>query len=129
VLFAMGRRRDMPRFVSRLWESESQTTPYLAILIMGGAIALLVLIGDVKVTWSFSAFSVLVYYALTNLSALQIPDEERLYPRWIAWVGLSSCLFLAFWVEQQIWLVGVGLIIAGLIWKTVFRKLAASLSE
>jgi APA family basic amino acid/polyamine antiporter len=127
VLFAMGRRRDMPSFVARL--NESRSTPYVAVLIMGTAIACLVLIGDVRTTWSFSAFSVLVYYALTDLSALQIPDDERLYPKWIAWVGLSACLFLAFWVEQQIWLVGVGLIGAGLLWKTVIKKLATSFSE
>lgn len=128
VLFAMGRRRDMPSFVSRVKEQDSKTTPYIAVLIMGAAIASLVLIGNVKTTWSFSAFSVLVYYALTDLSALQIPDEDRLYPKWIAWIGLAACLFLAFWVEQQIWLIGIGLIIAGLIWK-MLRKLASSYSE
>lgn len=124
VLFAMGRRQDMPRFVSKM--NSSRTTPYIAVLIMGTAIACLVLIGDVRTTWSFSAFSVLIYYAITDLSALQIPDEERLYPKWIAWIGLSACLFLAFWVEQRIWLVGIGLIIAGLIWKTLIRKLVIS---
>jgi basic amino acid/polyamine antiporter, APA family len=128
VLFAMGRRLDMPRFVARVKENESNTTPYVAVMIMGGAIAGLVLIGNVKTTWSFSAFSVLVYYALTDLSALQIPDEERLYPKWIAWIGLAACLFLAFWVERQIWLIGIGLIIAGLIWKMA-RKLASSYSQ
>lgn len=121
VLFAMGRRRDMPNLVARL--DASSKTPSVAVLIMGGAIAALVAIGNVKTTWSFSAFAVLVYYALTNLSALQIPPEQRLYPKWIAWVGLGACLFLAFWVERQIWLVGLSLIAAGLIWKAV-RKLA-----
>lgn len=113
VLFAMGRRRDMPRIVARL--NQSETTPYVAIIIMGVAIAAIVLIGDVRITWSFSAFAVLVYYALTDLSALHIPDSDRLYPRWIAWIGLSACLFLAFWVEQQIWLTGLGLIAIGLV--------------
>jgi APA family basic amino acid/polyamine antiporter len=127
VLLAMGRRRDMPKFVARM--NSSRTNPYIAVLIMGTAIACLVLIGDVVTTWSFSAFSVLIYYAITDLSALQIPDEQRLYPKWIAWIGLSACLFLAFWVEQRIWLVGVGLIVAGLIWKTLIRKLVMSYSE
>ncbi|MBE9191232.1 amino acid permease [Gloeocapsopsis crepidinum LEGE 06123] len=126
VLLAMGRRQDMPKFVSKM--NSSRTTPYIAVLIMGTAIACLVLIGDVRTTWSFSAFSVLIYYAITDLSALQIPDEQRLYPKWIAWIGLSACLFLAFWVEQRVWLVGIGLIVAGLIWKTVIRKLVMSSS-
>ncbi|MBD0337143.1 MAG: amino acid permease [Cyanobacteria bacterium Co-bin13] len=120
VLFAMGRRQDMPPGVAHLRSEGS--TPRVAILVMGGAIAALVMIGDVVTTWSFSAFSVLIYYAITDLSALQIPDQDRLYPKWIAWVGLSACLFLAFWVDAQIWLVGLGLIAAGLLWKTVIRK-------
>ncbi|MBF2000905.1 MAG: amino acid permease [Synechococcales cyanobacterium C42_A2020_086] len=123
VLFAMGRRRDMPSVVARL--NPSETTPYVAVIVMGGVIAALVLIGDVRITWSFSAFSVLVYYALTDLSALQIPETDRLYPKWIAWIGLAACLFLAFWVEQQIWRVGLGLIAAGLAWRWGMQNLTA----
>lgn len=122
VLFAMGRRGDMPRIVARL--DRSETSPNIAIVIMGIAIGTLVLIGDVKTTWSFSAFSVLVYYALTNFAALKLSDSDRLYPKWIAWVGLLSCLFLAFWVEQRVWLVGIGLIVVGLIWQALFQKSA-----
>lgn len=121
VLFAMGRRRDMPSFVARL--DASRDTPYIAVLIMGTIIACLVLIGNVSTTWSFSAFSVLIYYSISDFAALKVPDNERLYPKWIAWLGLAACLFLAFWVEQQIWLVGIGLVAIGLIWKTFISKL------
>jgi basic amino acid/polyamine antiporter, APA family len=115
VVLAMGRRGDLPVVVARL--NSTQTTPTIAVLVVGGAIALLVLIGNVKTTWSFSAFNVLVYYALTNWAALRLSPTERLYPQWIAWVGLGSCGFLAFWVEWQIWLWGLGLIGLGLAWK------------
>ena len=121
VLLAMGRRRDVPKVVARL--NAGQTTPYVAVVVVGVAIAFLVLIGDVKTTWSFSAFNVLIYYAITNFAALQLSPEERLYPQWLGWVGLASCLFLAFWVEQQIWLVGLGLIIVGLIWHSLIHRL------
>jgi APA family basic amino acid/polyamine antiporter len=47
--------------------------------------------------------------------------HERRYPRWIAGLGLVCCLGLAFWVERRIWLVGVGLILAGLAWHAVAR--------
>jgi len=114
VLLAMGRRGDAPRFLAQL--NAQQTTPYRAVLVVGGAIALLVLLGNVKTTWSFSAFSVLIYYAITNLAALRLSARERLYPVWVGWLGLASCLFLAFWVESTVWLVGLGLILAGLVW-------------
>ncbi|MGD1700873.1 APC family permease [Dapis sp. BLCC M229] len=120
VLLAMGRRRDVPKVVARL--NSGQTTPYIAVVAVGVAIAFLVLIGDVKTTWSFSAFNVLIYYAITNFAALQLSPEERLYPQWLGWVGLASCLFLAFWVEQQIWLVGLGLILVGLIWHSLIHR-------
>lgn len=119
VLLAMARRRDLPSSLARL--NQSRTTPYLAVLVVGIAISCFVLIGNVRTTWSFSAFTVLIYYALTNLSALKLSKAEQLYPKWVAWVGLASCLFLAFWVEQQIWLIGIGLILIGLIWRVVFR--------
>jgi APA family basic amino acid/polyamine antiporter len=120
VLLAMGRRGDMPTFLGKL--NPSGTTPTSAVIVMGVVIALLVLIGNVKTTWSFSAFTVLIYYSLTNLSALQLSPEERLFPRWLAWVGLGACLFLAFWVQVEIWLLGVVLIGVGLIWQMLMQR-------
>ncbi|AFY46463.1 amino acid transporter [Nostoc sp. PCC 7524] len=121
VLLAMGRRTDAPKFLARL--NQGQTAPYWAVIVVGVAIAFLVLLGNVKTTWSFSAFSVLIYYAITNFAALKLPASERLYPVWIGWIGLLSCLFLAFWVESAIWQVGLGLIVAGLIWHHLRRSL------
>ncbi|MCC3527615.1 MAG: amino acid permease [Microcoleus sp. PH2017_22_RUC_O_B] len=119
VWLAMGRRLDMPRVLARL--NPAGTTPYVAVVVVEIAIALLILTGNVKTTWSFSAFSVLIYYAITNAAALQLTSAERLYPQWLAWVGLGSCLFLAFWVETQIWLAGLALIGGGLIWRAIVR--------
>lgn len=119
VLLAMGRRADAPRLFARL--NREQTAPYWAVIGVGIAIAFLVLLGNVKTTWSFSAFSVLIYYAITNFAALRLPPSQRLFPRWVGWVGLVSCLFLAFWVESAIWQLGLGLIVAGLIWHQVRR--------
>ena len=70
----------------------------------------LVLLGDIKITWSFSAFTVLVYYGLTNVCALRLPVEARRFPRWVAWAGLVSCFGLAFFVEWQVCLAGLGLL-------------------
>jgi APA family basic amino acid/polyamine antiporter len=121
VLLAMGRRRDMPTATARV--NTNNSTPYVAVVIIGLGIAVLVLIGNVKTTWSFSAFTVLIYYSITNLAALQLKEEERLYPKWIAWVGLAACLFLAFWVEVEIWLAGLGMIALGLIWHAAAQRL------
>jgi APA family basic amino acid/polyamine antiporter len=80
VLLAMGRRGDMPQAAARL--NESRTTPYVAVAVVGAVVGGLALIGSVRTTWSFSAFTVLIYYAITNWAALRLPAERRLYPRW-----------------------------------------------
>jgi len=120
VLLAMARRGDMPPALASI--DERHASPRLAVIVTGAAIAGLTLIGSVKTTWSFSAFTVLVYYAITNLAALKLPPEHRRYPRWIPALGLASCLGLAFWVDAVIWLVGLGLIAAGLVWKLFARR-------
>jgi len=122
VLLAMGRRRDMPPAVARL--DAAGTTPCVAVTVVGLSVAGLAAIGSVKTTWTFSAFTVLIYYAITNLAALRLDRAERLYPRILAWCGLGACLFLAFWVEWRIWAVGLGLIVVGLVWHGVARWMA-----
>lgn len=124
VLLAMGRRHDMPPAVAQL--NASGTTPYIAVIVMGTFIAGLVLIGDVKTTWSFSAFTVLIYYSITNFAALQLTDAERLFPRALSWAGLGACLFLAFWVEVEVWVIGVIILGAGLIWQRLARSIFGS---
>ena len=119
VLLAMGRRGDMPSATARI--NASGTTPTVAVVVMGVVVAGLVLIGDVRTTWTFSAFTVLVYYSITNLAALRLTDSQRRFPRWISVFGLLACFFLAFWVDPAIWLVGIGLLVAGLATRAVLR--------
>lgn len=124
VLLAMGRRGDMPAVMARL--DRTGATPVAAVLAIGALIAGLTLIGSVKTTWSFSAFTVLIYYAITNASALAMPSHLRLFPRWIPVAGLVACLFLAFWVEWRIWLTGLILIVAGLGWHWLMNRFQKS---
>ena len=120
VLLAMGRRGDMPRATTNL--NANQTTPYVAVIVIGVIVIALACIGDLKTTWSFSAFTVLVYYAMTNLASLRLPAETRIYPRIFAWLGLFSCLFLAFWVDLKIWTIGLGLIGVGMAWHWIAQR-------
>ena len=124
VLLAMSRRGDMPRGLSRL--DGEHASPRRAVIVVGVIIAALALTGSVRLTWSFSAFTVLVYYALTNLAALRLPTESRLYPQWVPTCGLVSCVGLAFWVEPTIWFAGLVLIGVGVLWHGVARRNARS---
>ncbi len=117
VLLAMGRRGDMPAMFVNLMPS---------ILLCSIVIVALAAIGSIKVAWSFSAFTVLVYYAITNLAALQLSPQERLFSRLWAWIGLITCLLLAFSVEWKIWAVGLSVLAVGICARwlclTIYRR-------
>jgi len=100
VLLAMGRRGDAPRMLATMRGDQ----PAAAIIAVALGIAGLSLIGDVRVAWTFSAVSVLIYYAVTNLAALRLTPEQRLFPRWVSWSGLAGCLGLAAFVPLAYWL-------------------------
>jgi APA family basic amino acid/polyamine antiporter len=109
VWLAMGRRADMP---ARLAGLDSRSTPVAAVITAAVPVAVIALIGDMSLAWSYSAFNVLLYYGLTNLAALAL-DRRR----GTAWLGLGTCVFLSFFVPLQVWLTGTALIVVGLIWK------------
>ncbi|UUO07245.1 APC family permease [Blastopirellula sp. J2-11] len=123
VVLAMGRRRDLPAIFGQL--NAAQTTPTAAVQLVAAIVMGLVLIGDVKTTWSFSAFTVLIYYALTNLAALRLTRKQRLYPAVFAWIGLAICLLLPFWVDAAVWQWGLLLIAAGLIWHFLAQQITS----
>ncbi len=121
VVLAMGRRRDLPSLFGRV--SRDGSAPAPAVVAVGILIALLASLGSVETSWAFSAFTVLVYYAITNLAALRLPRGKRLYPAWISAAGLVACLFLAFWVPAAIWVAGIGLLAAGFVWQWLASRL------
>lgn len=111
VALAMGRRADLPPIFGTI--DAAGTTPVPAVLLVGTVIGGLTMLGDVGTTWSLSAFTVLVYYAVTNAAALRLPVEHRLYPRWVSVAGLLGCLGLAAWVDARFWIWGFGLLAVG----------------
>lgn len=113
VLLAMGRRSDMPAKTAQL---------NVSVIVVGVIILVLTLLGNVKTTWSLSAFTVLIYYSITNLAALQLSTEERLYPRFVSWCGLAGCLLLAFAIEPKVWISGIVIALIGLVWFAVRKR-------
>jgi basic amino acid/polyamine antiporter, APA family len=95
----------------------TRLSPRLAKLLVTIALGCIVLVGDVRTIWSFSAFAFLLSTALMHGIALR--RNVTFYPRWQHWLGLVSCLFLAFWVSWDVWLVSLGLVALALIWRGV----------
>ncbi len=115
VWLAMAREGDMPRSLAAV--DAAGTSPRRAVLVSGLLIALLSLGGQLELTWGFSAFSVLGYYAITNLCVLRLQPEQRRFPVALAWLGLLSCLALAWMVPAAAWRTGLGLLALGLLWR------------
>ena len=119
VAFAMGRQGDAPAILSRI---NRQNEPLIATLCVGSGIALIALFGGLANIWSFSAFTVLIYYAITNLAALQLSDEERLYPRFVSWLGLVGCLGLSVWISPRAILIGSAILLVGLGLRALLKR-------
>jgi len=123
VVLAMARQGDAPAPLANI--SAARASPVAAVFVCGAAIAVLASTGSVKLSWSLSAFTVLLYYAITNLAALRLPRDDRRFPRAIALGGLVACLGLACWVEWRAWVIGLTLLTVGFMLRAVLRHLAS----
>ncbi len=121
VIFAMGRNSDLPPLLSRL--SPNRLTPIYSIVSSGLIICIIVILGDIKTTWSLSAFSVLIYYGITNLSALKLSKKERFFPKSISFIGLCFCILIAFYIDYKVIKLGLSLLGAGTIYYIINKKI------
>ena len=81
--------------------------------------AAFVLVGSIRLTWSFSALTVLVYYAITNIAALRQPAEQRRVPLVVQIVGLSGCVALAVFLGPVMWLWAAAVVVLGVTWRSI----------
>jgi len=91
--FAMAAARDLPAWLDAV--HPKYRVPYRAEIAIGAAVIALVAVLDVSRAIGFSSFAVLVYYAVTNASALTLPRDGRRRARPIAVLGLVGCIAVA----------------------------------
>lgn len=111
VWMAMGRRGDLPAGIARL--NTDRTSPVTAVTVTGVVTGLLCLTGNLQISWTFSALTVLVYYGLTNLCAMRMPANERKLPFLVPLTGFLTCLLLVFFIPVQILIYGMIAVAAG----------------
>lgn len=92
--FSMASNGDLPRWLSAVHRRFK--VPHRADIAAAGMIAVIVLSGDIRSAIGFSAFTILIYYAITNAAAFTLPNAQRLRPRWLAAAGFLLCGVLAF---------------------------------
>ena len=113
MLFAMAADRRMPSYLARV--HPVHRVPHLSELTVGVILVAVVLLADLRAAIGFSSFTVLLYYAVTNLSAYTLTEQERLYGRYLAVLGLSGCLLLAFTLPAMAVGIGSAVMLAGIL--------------
>lgn len=121
MLYAMALRGDMPAVFGHVHPRFG--VPDRGILLTGAAALLVALFGTLQAIVSAASFTILVYYSITNVAALRLHPDQRLYPRWVAVAGLVGCIALALSLPAVVMLSGGGLLVAGLAWRSLYRTL------
>ena len=92
VFVAMARDKNIPGLFKTIHPVHN--SPYLADL----SVLILVVVGvlylNVVDSIKLSAFFILIYYSITNLSILKLQKNKRLFPSFFALYGLTTCLIL-----------------------------------
>jgi len=121
MMFAMARRSDLPRFLERIHPTHD--VPHLGIFLTAFIILLLSVFGTLQVVVSAAAFTILLYYSITNIAAFRMASEDKLFPDWIPLVGLISCLLLAFSLKPATIATGLGLLAVGFALRWLVHRL------
>jgi basic amino acid/polyamine antiporter, APA family len=118
TVLAMARRRDLPAGLDAV--HPRYRVPHRAELAVAIAVVALVSLGDIRDAIGFSSFTVLVYYAITNASALTL--RGGLPRQLLAGAGLLGCLTLAATLPVGNVAAGLAVLAAGALWFIVRRR-------
>ncbi|WP_022883143.1 APC family permease [Gryllotalpicola ginsengisoli] len=119
---AMAREGDLPEWLAAVhprWRVPHRAEFALAVVTIA-----LVLLVDLRSAIGFSSFGVLLYYFVANVSALQQPDPQRRWPRWLQVLGAAACLVLVITLPWQSSLAGVGVLAVGVAYRLLRRRAA-----
>ncbi|GMV88806.1 MAG: putative transporter [Chthonomonas sp.] len=119
VLLAMARRGDLPGGLAQV--DARHGVPVAAVLTTGGLILLVTLVGRIEWVASTAAFTILLYYAVANSASLRLPREALMFPRWVSWAGLATCLLFAASIRPAVAGAGLGLLAIGFAVRAVVR--------
>jgi APA family basic amino acid/polyamine antiporter len=119
MLFAMGRRRDLPAFFEKT--NSRSAVPVISVLFTGAVILTLVVMGNLPQIAATASFTILLYYSVANLAAWRLPKEQRRFPRAVQVIGLVFCISMALALDWQVILTGLGVLLIGFILRAVVK--------
>jgi basic amino acid/polyamine antiporter, APA family len=120
MMLAMGRRNDLPK-VFELIHSRYRV-PHLGIFVTGAIILLLTLFGTFEFIVRAATFTILLYYSITNIAALNQPRQEQIYGKLIPSLGLAGCLVMSLSLPVNVIVSGIALLLAGFVFRYFLQR-------
>lgn len=108
---AMSRRRDLPKAFAHI--DPRRSLPIRAELTVALLAIVIITVFDLRSSIALSGVGVLVYYAITNASALTLPSRRRDMVQ--ASLGLIGCLALVACLPQNVLIVGSCVLVCGVL--------------
>ncbi len=120
VAFAMGRESDLPTGLAKLGAGKN---PWRSVIFVGAITLVVAAFAPLELSVAVSSFGTLIYYSITNVSALKLSRSQRTFPRALAMAGLAGCLGLAFALSPEYVLIGLLVLVVGLVFYVVRQRI------
>jgi APA family basic amino acid/polyamine antiporter len=123
VAFAMGRQSDLPQGLAKLGAGKN---PWRSVIFVGVITLVVAAFAPLELSVAVSSFGTLLYYSITNVSALKLPAAQRMFPRALATAGLAGCLGLAFALSPEYVVIGLVILAVGVVFYGLRQKIQRS---
>lgn len=121
MMFAMGRRNDLWPVFQEIHSKNS--VPHVGIFTTGAIILLLCIFGTFEFILASAAFTILLYYSITNIAALQQPVKEQRYGKVVPLLGLMGCLLMAVSLDFKVIISGILLLFTGFLLRLILHRI------
>ena len=118
TVFAMARNGDFPKLLSQM----RNVNPVNSVIVTSAIVLVLVLFGSLVQVAALTSLTILIYYAITNVSAMKLQPEKKRFPRIVPIAGLISCIGLALFLPLEQWIWTVLLLALGITYVIIRRK-------
>ncbi len=120
VALAMGEAHELPTWLGELHPRFK--VPRHAVLAIGVFVFAVVLVFDLRQILPLASFYLLVWFAITHFSALQLKKEQRLTSPFFSWFGLVGCFVLLFFIPPLLLVIGAVTLALAFGARTIVRR-------
>ncbi len=114
VTFAMGRGTDLPPGLSVMGAAKN---PWRSVVVVGVIAMVVAAFAPFEAAVAVSSFGTLLYYSVTNISALKLKSGQRMFPALLSVAGLVGCVGLAFSLAPEEVAIGLCVLAVGLVYR------------